>query len=148
MKKYINVLCVLILALTLADLAITFLTPTREVSKTLQLDLGTALFLLAVLLVVLVAIIICFVSFVKFILNLNRNQVFTPKNVKLLRKYGFCTLFVGVCLIILGFFLNLDKFETGELASDCIDIFTEGFFALLMGEIFNIGQKLQERQTA
>ena len=145
MNKYvINILCVLVLALTLADLVTSFLAPAEEVNKTITLALQTALFLLAVLLVALVSAVITFVAFVKFVLNVNRREVFTLKNVKLLRKYGFCTLLVGVCLIILAFFLDLNAAETSEMTSDCIEIFGEGFFALLMGEVFNIGLKQHE----
>ena len=84
MKKYvINILCVLVLALTLADLVTSFLAPAEEVNKSITLDLQTALFLLAVLLVALVSAVITFVAFVKFVLNVNRREVFTLKNVKL-----------------------------------------------------------------
>jgi len=98
--------------------------------------------------VALVSAVITFVAFVKFVLNVNRREVFTLKNVKLLRKYGFCTLLAGVCLIILAFFLDLDAAETSEMTSDCIEIFGEGCFALLMGEVFNIGLKQHEGQEA
>ena len=49
MKKYMNVLCVLILALTLIDLVSTFFVGSRDVSISLDpksLSLGTAVFLL------------------------------------------------------------------------------------------------------
>ena len=144
MKKYINVLCVLILAMTLIDLVSTFFVGSRDVSISLDpksLSLGTAVFLLVVALVALAAIIICFVTFIKFILNVNRNEVFTTKNISLLRKYGVYTLLCGVCMIILIVYMGI---ALNEALTDCLDTFIEGFFALLMGEVFCIGLKMQE----
>ncbi len=144
MKKYMNVLCVLILALTLIDLVSTFFVGSRDVSISLDpqsLSLGTAVFLLAVALVALAAVIICFVTFIKFILNVNRNEVFTKKNISLLRKYGVSALLSGVCMIILIVYMGI---ALNEALTDCLDTFIEGFFALLMGEVFSIGLKMQE----
>ena len=144
MKKYMNVLCVLILALTLIDLVSTFFVGSRDVSISLDpksLTLGTAVFLLVVALVALAAIIICFVTFIKFILNVNRNEVFTKKNISLLRKYGVSALLCGVCMIILIVYMGI---ALNEALTDCLDTFIEGFFALLMGEVFSIGLKMQE----
>ena len=145
MKKYINVLCVLILALTLIDLVSPFFVSSRrDVSISLDpqsLSLGTAVFLLVVALVALAAVIICFVTFIKFILNVNRNEVFTTKNISLLRKYGVYTLLCGVCMIILIVYMGI---ALNEALTDCLDTFIEGFFALLMGEVFCIGLKMQE----
>ena len=144
MKKYINVLCVLILALTLIDLVSTFFVGSRDVSISLDpqsLSLGTAVFLLVVALVALAAVIICFVTFIKFILNVNRNEVFTKKNISLLRKYGVSALLSGVCMIILIVYMGI---ALNEALTDCLDTFIEGFFALLMGEVFSIGLKMQE----
>ena len=144
MKKYMNVLCVLILALTLIDLVSTFFVGSRDVSISLDpksLSLGTAVFLLVVALVALAAVIICFVTFIKFILNVNRNEVFTKKNISLLRKYGVSALLSGVCMIILIVFMGI---ALNEALTDCLDTFIEGFFALLMGEVFSIGLKMQE----
>ena len=144
MKKYINVLCVLILAMTLIDLVSTFFVGSRDVSVSLDpksLSMGTAVFLLVVVLVALAAVIICFVTFIKFILNVNRNEVFTKKNISLLRKYGVSALLSGVCMIILIVYMGI---ALNEALTDCLDTFIEGFFALLMGEVFCIGLKMQE----
>ena len=144
MKKYMNVLCVLILALTLIDLVSTFFVGSRDVSISLDpqsLSLGTAVFLLVVVLVAFAAAIICFVTFIKFILNVNRNEVFTKKNISLLRKYGVSALLSGVCMIILIVYMGI---ALNEALTDCLDTFIEGFFALLMGEVFSIGLKMQE----
>ena len=103
--------------------------------------MGTAVFLLVVVLVAFAAAIICFVTFIKFILNVNRNEVFTTKNISLLRKYGVSALLSGVCMIILIVYMGI---ALNEALTDCLDTFIEGFFALLMGEVFSIGLKMQE----
>jgi hypothetical protein len=88
------------------------------------------------------AIVVAVVSFVKFVLNVNRNEVFTEKNVKLIRKYGYCALLCGVFLIFLTFFFVGRGFW--DAVVDGLDALGEGFFALLMAEVFGIGLKLKE----
>ena len=144
MKKYINLLCVLILALTLIDLFSTFFVRGQSVNMSTDLDslsLGALVFLLVISLVALAAIVICFVTFIKFILNVNRNEVFTKKNVSLLRKYGVYTLLSGVCVVILIIYVGI---PLNEVLVDGLETFIGGFFALLMGEVFCIGLKMQE----
>ena len=92
-------------------------------------------------LVALAAIVICFVTFIKFILNVNRNEVFTKKNVSLLRKYGVYTLLSGVCVVILIVYVGI---PLNKVLTDGLETFIGGFFALLMGEVFSIGLKMQE----
>lgn len=145
MKKFINVLCVLILALTFIDLGYTLFAPAKS---TVSIDLtslstGELIFLLVVALLTLFAIVVCFVTFIRFILNVNRNQVFTEKNVNLLRMYGLCTLVIGVCLIAIVY---MTKLESSGFDFTTLDIFIEGFFALLMGEVFSYGMKLKEHK--
>ena len=145
MKKYLNVLCVLILAVMLIDLLVGFFyTGSQSVVITVDLDsysLTSLLILLFFMLLALAAIVVCMVSFIKFILNVNRNEVFSRKNISLLRKYGVCALLVGVFIIIINIVLNID---IKEVMSDGLDAICEGFFALLMGEVFGIGMNLQE----
>ena len=145
MKKYINVLCVLILLLMLADIVVDLF-----FSESASLDdfsLGSVLFMLLLCLVILGGVFMAFVYFIRFILNVNRNQVFTAKNVSLLRKYGVCALIVGVSFIILSVtVITGSSFVDAML--DSIDTLCEGFFALLMGEIFSIGLKLEEEKKA
>ena len=105
--------------------------------------MGSLLGLLLVCLVILVAAVMSFVYFIKFILNVNRNKVFTDKNISLLRKYGVCALLIGVCVIILSTSIIADN-SIGDALSDGINALGEGFFALLMGEVFSIGLKLKE----
>ena len=137
MKKYVNVLCVLILALMLIDLIIDFLY-TGGSSIAITLDL------LFILLVILGAAIVCMVCFIKFILNVNRNEVFTRKNISLLRKYGVCALLIGVCIIFIDIAMQIN---VKEVVTDGIDSMGEGLFALLMGEVFGIGMNLQEGKS-
>ena len=139
-----NVLCVLIPALTLLDLVSNFCFSGREVSISVDpksVSFETALILLFVMLAVLAAIALSFIYFIRFILNVNRNEVFTPKNISLLRKYGVCALVCGVCVIILSVTMGI---EPGVAVGDSLDALGEGFFALLMGEVFGIGQELKE----
>lgn len=148
MKK-INLLCVLVLALTLVDIVMSlFFTSGKSVTH-IDLDtlsLGSLIGLLVLILVILGAGVMTLVYFIKFILNVNRNQIFTEKNVSLLRKYGICTLLIGVGLI--GFSLAVITGQSLTNAiSDSITVLCEGFFALLMGEVFGIGLKLQERKS-
>ena len=146
MKKYINVLCVLILVLTLIDLVVDFFFTDGHAVALKDLNsfsLGSLLGLLLVCLVILGAAVMSFVYFIKFILNVNRNQVFTDKNISLLRKYGVCALLIGVCVIILSISIITGN-SFADALSDGISALGEGFFALLMGEVFGIGLKLKE----
>ena len=148
MKKYMNVLCVLILALTMIDLVMDFFfTGDHAVSMKdpQSFSLGSSLCLLAVCLMALGAAVMSFVYFIKFIMNVNRNEVFTNKNISLLRKYGVCALLIGVCVIILSISIITGNSFTDAL-SDGINALGEGLFALLMGEVFGIGLKLKEDQ--
>jgi len=134
-----NVLCVLILALTLIDLLVDFFfTGDQPVSMKdpQSFSLGSLLWLLLVILVVFGAGFMSFVYFIKFILNVNRNEVFTQKNISLLRKYGVCVIILSISIITGNTF--------ADALSDGINALGEGFFALLMGEVFGIGLKLKE----
>jgi len=149
MKK-INLLCVLVLALTLVDIVMSLFFTSGKSATHIDFDtlsLGSLIGLLVLILVILGAGVMTLVYFIKFILNVNRNQIFTEKNVSLLRKYGICTLLIGVGLI--GFSLAVITGQSLTNAiSDSITVLCEGFFALLMGEVFGIGLKLQERKSA
>jgi hypothetical protein len=89
------------------------------------------------------------VSFVRFILNVNRNEVFTRKNVSLLRRYGIYMLLAIASGIINGvlmvFVINMN------IGSEYWDLLfigtTESIFALIVAEAFCIGIKLQEEQN-
>jgi uncharacterized membrane protein YciS (DUF1049 family) len=139
MKK-INVFCVLVLALMLIDLVVDLFFATSDRTVVLNLEnesLGSLLFTLFVALLALGAVVVAIFSFVKFILNVNRNEVFTERNIKQIRKYGYSALVCGVCMMYLTFFFG-EGFWNAVL--DGVDALGEGFFALLMAEIFCIGK--------
>lgn len=143
-----NVLCVLILVLTLIDLVVGFFFTGDHPVSLKDLDsfsMGSLLGLLLICLVGLGAVVMSFVYFIKFILNVNRNEVFTDKNISLIRKYGVCALVMGICVISLSTSIIADN-SIGDALSDGINALGEGLFALLMGEIFSIGLNLQERK--
>lgn len=145
MKQYMNFLCVLILVLTFVDLVVGFFfTGDHAVSlKDLNsFSLDNLICLVIVCMVILGAGVMSFVYFIKFILNVNRNKVFTEKNISLLRKYGVCALLIGVCIIILSVSVITGNSFTDAL-SDGISALGEGVFALLMGEVFGVGLKLK-----
>ena len=124
MKKYINVLCVLILALMLGDLILGFFFTSSKNIEHISFDtlsLGSLLGLLA--------------------------QIFTPKNVSLLRKYGTCAILIGIGITVFTVAIVTEKSFTDALI-DGIDALVEGCFALLMGEVFKIGIDLQEGKHA
>ena len=88
MKK-INVFCVLVLALMLIDFVVDLFLNTSDANVELKLEnesLGFVLFTFFFVLLALGAVVVAVVSFVKFVLNVNRNEVFTVKNIKLIRK--------------------------------------------------------------
>ena len=147
MKK-INVFCVLVLALMLIDLVVDLFFSTSDATIEVNLDkesLGSLLFVLFVALVALGTIVVAIVSFVKFVLNVNRNEVFTEKNIKLIRKYGYCALLCGLCMMYLTSFIGYGFWDA---VVDGLDALGEGFFALLIGEVFGIGMKLQDGKNA
>lgn len=148
MMKKINVFCVLVLALLLIDLVVDLFFSTSRANVEVNLDkepLGSLLFALFVALLALGTIVMAIICFVKFVLNVNRNEVFTEKNIRLIRKYGYCALLCGVCMMYLTSFFG-EGFWDAVL--DGVDALGEGFFALLMGEVFDIGMKLKERRSA
>lgn len=147
MKKYMNVLCVLILALMLVDLVVSLFAPVKRTVPDYDFSsysLPALTGLLAVVLVALGSVAMAIVYFIRFILNVNRNQVFTVTNISLLRKYGACALLLGVCLVIICVVVEHDF---GRSVSGTVDVFVEGLFALLMGEVFGIGLKLKQKNA-
>ena len=103
MKK-INVFCVLVLALMLIDMVVDLFFNTSDASVEFKREnesFGFLLFALFFALVAFGAIVVAVVSFVKFVLNVNRNEVFTERNIKQIRKYGYSALVCGVCMMYL-----------------------------------------------
>jgi len=149
MKKYVNFLCVLILALLVIDfVADMFLSSdTRpSVCDTIVLgEGGTLVFQALLAFAILGILILSIVYFVKFILNINRDEVFTLKNVILLRKYGACLLLATVLDLVLAVSVQIPFGDA--LAGDTEDM-VAGATALLIAEVFGIGLKLQEGKNA
>lgn len=147
MKRYVNYLCVLILALMFFELVWEFfLDPGTSVKPKIDIDslsLGSLVFLLVVCVAMLGLVVMCFITLVKFVLNVNRNQVFTKKNVSLLRKYGVYVLLFGVGGVILFSYVSI---EIRGIVNLIVDTLGEGLFALLMAEVFGIGVQLQEKK--
>ena len=85
-----------------------------------------------------------FVSFVKFILNVNRDQVFTLKNVSLLRSTGWRLLIAIVLFIPMDLILMGTKLET--VFDEYVDSIIFSVFCLIIAEAFAIGLKLKEEQ--
>jgi hypothetical protein len=128
----------------LIDLIMGFFFSTPTSSTKLDLSSYSLVALLVILFIALVAfgaLCVAFVCFIKFILNVNRNEVFTKKNVSLIRKYGVCALLCGVSTIVLNLLGGIDIVKA---MNDGFDALGEGLFALLMAEVFGIGLKLQE----
>jgi hypothetical protein len=150
MKKYvINILCVLILLLLLADFVVDMFFSSSHGVTIVNLDdfsLGALLILLLLFAVALGAAVMAVVYFIRFILNVNRNQVFTEKNVSLLRKYGVCGLLVGVAFAIITTTI-IEGTSFFDALLECIDALGEGLFALLMAEVFDIGLRLQGKKS-
>ena len=138
MKK-INVFCVLVLALMLIDLIVDMFFNTSDVSIKIDLtsySTGMLLLFLCIALITLGAVVVAIISFIKFILNVNRNEVFTDKNIKLIRKYGFCLLICGVCTMFMTSFVGYGYWQA---VVEGLDALGEGFFSLLIAEVFCIG---------
>lgn len=123
-----------------------FLDPGTSVKPKIDVDslsLGSLVFLLVVCVAMLGLVVMCFITLVKFVLNVNRNQVFTKKNVSLLRKYGVYVLLFGVGGVILFSYVSI---EIRGIVNLIIDTLGEGLFALLIAEVFGIGVQIQERR--
>jgi hypothetical protein len=147
MKK-INLLCVLVLALTLVDIVMSLFFTSGKSATHIDFDtlsLGSLIGLLVLTLVILGAGVMTLVYFIKFILNINRNEVFTRKNISLLRWYAAATLMASVCLVLIGhYFPTVLDLGVEEIIEGVI----EGAFALLIAEVFSIGMKLEEEKNA
>ncbi len=94
------------------------------------------------------------VTFILFVRNINKNRIFMPLNIRLLRVVGWCLLAAGVIATADGcydiyeatqeFSLSGYAVDYGSAASISGIIF--GLFSLVMAEAFAIGLKLKEDQ--
>ena len=150
MKKKLNLFCVLMLLLMVAQVVTMFVMNAGDFEEGWQSGASdqtisgwTAIIVYLYGFVVIVAAIVSFVCFLRFILNVNQNNVLTGDNVKLLRLTG-----VGL-LIITVFGLCLALWEGGNFAEafdEAIGLMIFSVFNLIVAEAFAIGLKLKEEQ--
>ena len=150
MKTKLNLFCVLMLLLMVAQVVTMFVMNAGDFEEGWQSGASdqtisgwTAIIVYLYGFVVIVAAIVSFVCFLRFILNVNQNNVLTGDNVKLLRLTG-----VGL-LIITVFGLCLALWEGGNFAEafdEAIGLMIFSVFNLIVAEAFAIGLKLKEEQ--
>lgn len=157
MKKYLNVLCIVMLVLMATDLIMPIvvdcnemaeafregweegrnartMSPFNSMTEWLMVVVGVPVFFVAV---------VSFVSFVRFILNVNRDKVFVWNNVPLLRWAGWGLLAGDVWLIVFSLLSNEPAAQVCMENSMGVIL---GVFQLIVAEVFAIGLKLKEDQ--
>lgn len=117
---------------------------------------GTAGSILSVIIgiAIMVAGIITLVSFIRFVLNINRNNIFTRKNTKYLKRIGWCMVIIGLLATIKycnDVYAATQTFSlTGYTIGYSDAVYTGtilfGLFSLVMAESFSIGLKMKEEQ--
>ena len=155
MKKRLNVLCLLMLALMLVKFILelkgsfAFVNSTLgvwsdESNKTI-LDITFWVFAL----IFSYPIVRGMISFIRFILNVNREKIFVKQNVSLLRWAGGALIYMSI-FTIPSLLIN-QKAEYGAI--DISSAFQHeslriilGFLFLIIAEVFVIGIKLREEQ--
>ena len=150
MKKKLNLFCVLMLLLMVAQVVTMFVMNAGDFEEGWQSGASdqttsgwTAIIVYLYGFVVIAAAIVSFVCFLRFILNVNQNNVLTGENVNLLRLTG-----VGL-LIITVFSLCSTLWEGENLAvafDKAIGLMIFSVFNLIVAEAFAIGLKLKEEQ--
>lgn len=103
---------------------------------------------------ILVLGIITLVSFIRFVLNINRNNIFTRKNTKYLKRIGWCMVIIGLLATIKycnDVYAATQTFSlTGYTIGYSDAVYTGtilfGLFSLVMAESFSIGLKMKEEQ--
>ena len=150
MKKKLNLFCVLMLLLMVAQVVTMFVMNAGDFEEGWQSGASdqtisgwTAIIVFLFAFVVIAAAIVSFVCFLRFILNVNQNNVLTGENVNLLRLTG-----VGL-LINTVFVLCFTLWEGENLAvafDKAIGLMIFSVFNLIVAEAFAIGLKLKEEQ--
>ena len=147
MKLYMKILCLLILALMLTDLVVDMFFASQVASQGPKLietlSTGELLKAGALALAIIACMVACVGTFVRFVMNINRGEVFTSKNVSLIRWFGVCAMLCGVGVIIL--LHSFTETAVADAFAKGVDALGEGLFALLMGEVFSIGKDLKTR---
>lgn len=156
MKKYLNVLCVLMLVLMAANIVMPLQMDGKDFNEILQIGrqrgiessidgfrmgLMGLMFLMGIPVVVLV--VKSFVDFIKFILNINNDKIFVWENVSLLRWAGWGLMSGYIWLFVFSLLIHesIAKFLFNN--SDSIMLC---LFMLIVAEVFAIGMKIKEEQ--
>ena len=150
MKKKLNLFCVLMLLLMVAQVVTMFVMNAGDFEEGWQSDASdqttsgwTAIIVYLFAFVVIAAAIVSFVCFLRFILNVNQNNVLTGENVNLLRL-------TGVGLLIITVFALCSTLWEGENFAVAFDknigLMIFSVFNLIVAEAFAIGLKLKEEQ--
>ena len=157
MKKYLNILCVLMLVLMAVNIVMPLVMDGKEMAQAFnegrqaatQRSVESPIDAFRMVLMVLtgipvgVLVVVSFVNFIKFILNVNNDKVFVWENVPLLRWAGW-GLLIG--LIWLFVFSLLMQESIGKFFYDYTDSLVLSVFMLIVAEVFAIGMKIKEEQ--
>ena len=161
MKKYLNVLCVLMLVLMAVSIVMPLVMDGKEMAQafnegfnegmqgTTQRVIESPNAAYATIFIILTGIpvfvlgVVSLVNFIKFILNVNNDKVFVWENVSLLRWAGR-----GLLSVYIWLFVNslLMQESIGKFFYDYIDSFILSVFILIVAEVFAIGMKIKEEQ--
>ena len=150
MKKKLNLFCVLMLLLMVAQVVTMFVMNAGDFEEGWQSGASdqttsgwTAIIVYLFAFVVIAAAIVSFVCFLRFILNVNQNSVLTGENVNLLRL-------TGIGLLIITVFVLCSALWEGEnfavAFDETIGLMIFSVFNLIVAEAFAIGLKLKEEQ--
>ena len=150
MKKKLNLFCVLMLLLMVAQVVTMFVMNAGDFEEGWQSGASdqttsgwTAIIVYLYGFVVIAAAIVSFVCFLRFILNVNQNNVLTGENVNLLRLTGVGLLINTVFVLC----FTLWEGENFAVAFDkAIGLMIFSVFNLIVAEAFAIGLKLKEEQ--
>lgn len=150
MKKKLNLFCVLMLLLMVAQVVTMFVMNAGDIEEGWQSGASdqttsgwTAIIVYLFAFVVIAAAIVSFVCFLRFILNVNQNNVLTGENVNLLRLTGVGLLINTVFVLC----FTLWEGENFAVAFDkAIGLMIFSVFNLIVAEAFAIGLKLKEEQ--
>ena len=150
MKTKLNLFCVLMLLLMVAQVVTMFVMNAGDFEEGWQSGASdqtisgwTAIIVYLFAFVVILAAIVSFVCFLRFILNVNQNNVLTGDNVKLLRLTGVGLLFITVFSLCLTLW---EGENFAEAFDEAIGLMIFSVFNLIVAEAFAIGLKLKEEQ--
>ena len=150
MKKKLNLFCVLMLLLMVAQVVTMFVMNAGDFEEGWQSGASdqttsgwTAIIVYLYGFVVIAAAIVSFVCFLRFILNVNQNNVLTGENVNLLRLTGVGLLINTVFVLC---FTLWEGENFAEAFDEAIGLMIFSVFNLIVAEAFAIGLKLKEEQ--